>query len=72
MYIATVDNGYIKLPDDILKKNENARFYIFRDKDMIYLKKINNTRITDNVDDNEDADIESINKEIEEYRKSKK
>jgi len=72
MYIATVDNGYIKLPDDILKKNENARFYIFRDKDMIFLKKINNARITDNVDDDEEADIGLINKEIEEYRKSKK
>ncbi len=72
MHITTVDNGYIKLPDDILKKNENARFYIFRDKDVIFLKKINNIRITDDIDDDKEADIELINKEIEDYRKSKK
>ena len=64
-------DGYIKLPYEMIKDNIGQNFILFKEEDLIILKKIQSPRITDDLSNNDEVNMEDINLEIKRYREEK-
>ena len=64
-------DGYIKLPYEMIKDNIGQNFILFKEEDLIILKKIQSPRITDDLSNNDEINMEDINLERKRYREEK-